>query len=62
MADEKKKFKTRDELADFLKETLKDNSELMNDSAKNTLDYAIDELYEYEASPDYEDSYEDSSC
>lgn len=62
MTTEKKKFNDRSEIADFFKETLKENSSLLNDSTKAELEDAIDCLYDYEASPDYEDSYEDSSC
>lgn len=58
----KNKFKSPSELADFLKQTLEENADLIKSRYKDNIEYELDNLYEDEADANYEDSYEDSSC
>lgn len=56
----KKTFKSPSELADFLKETLRNNEDLLKSHALENVADAIDELYSDEADANYDDSYEES--
>lgn len=56
------KFTNKDQLADFLKATLRSNDGLLKGIYANCIADQINELYDDEADVDYEDSYEDSSC
>lgn len=55
-------FDNKDKLADFLKATLAQNADLINDDYIEDINETISELYQDEADANYEDSYESSNC